>query len=106
MKRWVGVAAALFSAGFAAAWVCLRSLLWVVVCASLAGCGVTGATVVLSTVMGTAGGAAMGAVVARSVASSAPAPTPPQGELKLKPLPQEWPALDEAEVAARKAVRP
>jgi len=85
MKRWVSAALSLMFAGFVGAWLCLRSLLLVVVVLGLSGCGTAGATVVLSLVGGTAAGAAAGAVVARGVASSVPASPP----VAVKPSPSE-----------------
>ena len=109
------MAVALVFAGFTAAWVALRILLFGLCVTVLGGCGTMGATVLLSATAGAAAGGGVAAVVARGVASSGPAPVvpsdaewnrafgpPPEPP---KPIPGEWRDLDAADVAARKAVR-
>jgi hypothetical protein len=101
LREWVGVAMALALTGFAAAWICLRSLLWAIPLLMLSACGTAGATVVLSTILGSVGGATMGAVVARSAVP--PVPTP---ELQKKSVPEDWRDLEAADKAAAKVVHP
>lgn len=102
MKRSVGFMLSLIAAGFAAAWVCLRSLLPFVLLLALPAC----VPAIAGGIAGGVAGASLGAVVARGVASAAkpgeavaPVPLVPE-----KPQPEEWRDLDAADAAA-KAVR-
>jgi hypothetical protein len=110
------VAVALVLAGFTAAWVALRLLLFGLCVTALGGCGTLGATVLLSATAGAAAGGGVAAVVARGVVSSGPPPAVPSDAewgrafgpppTPIKPVPEEWSDLDAAEVAAgRKAAR-